>query len=62
MRDIGLICIGAMITIAYSVYIAAHVISRTAIPNGALLSGVIGALCAISGIVWGKRSTGDQGR
>jgi len=45
--------IGGMITILYTVYISAHVLAHTLIPNGIILSGAVGALCVLAGVRYG---------
>lgn len=44
----------ALVVVAYTVYIYSHVLTGQDIPNGVLLSGVIGAVCALGGVQYQK--------
>lgn len=54
MNDQGLVCIAGFVTILYSVYITAHVLAGSLIPDGLILSGCVGALCVLAGVKYQK--------
>lgn len=50
MNDSDLIKIAVLVVITYSVYMLCHVLQGSLVPDGIILSGVIGALCLIGGV------------
>jgi hypothetical protein len=57
VNDKYLVCMAAMVVVTYSVYMLSHVIQGTLAPNGIILSGVIGSVCALSGVAFQKNRT-----
>jgi len=65
MDQSGLLSIGVLAVVTYSIYMLCHIWQGTLAPNGLLLSGVIGFLGLLAGIKWngfqqqkaGKEST-----
>ena len=50
MQDTHLIVIASLAVVTYSVYMICHVIQGSLVPDGIILSGIIGFLGAVAGI------------
>ena len=53
MNDKYLIRIAALVVCTYSIYMICHVIQGSLVPDGLILSGIVGLVAAIGGIKFG---------
>jgi len=43
----------ALVVASYAVYMTCHLLAGQPIPNGVLLSGIVGAVCVLAGVQYG---------
>ena len=55
MDQSGLMFIAALSVVTYTVYMVCHVLQGSLVPDGLILSGIIGFLGAVAGIKVGDR-------
>ena len=46
--------LSALIVVSYSIYMICHVLSGSLVPDGIILSGIIGTICTVCGVKIGS--------
>ena len=51
----------ASVSVCYGSYIISHACTGQPIPDGPVLAGVVGAICALGGVLYGERKREGNG-